>query len=937
MKVFLSYSHIDEPWRNVVVAYLNNLQSQGVITSWHERSISLNKAWLSEIDPYLQTAQLILLLVSPDFVSSDYCYSIEMKYALQRYKTRQARIIPIMVRPVDWEDTPFFKFPALPTAAKPITTWPNQQEAFLDLAQGIEAAARELDLNNPFSAFPDTTSADLDTLPIWHVPYQRNWFFTGRERILTYLYTMPVKDKAAASTLPQVISGLDGSGRTQVALEYAYRYRDNYTAVFWVHADSCELLASDFARIAALLNLPEKDKQNQDLVVDAVRRWLQTSPGWLLIFDNAADITMVRDFLPTGGRGHILMTTRTAVAPALALNVEIQKMGPADEALLLLRRAKIIPADAPLGTASRADRLKVEEISVALHGLPFALDLAGAYIGEVQCSLTSYLDLYKLERVRILKQRAKPVPDYLEAAATALAISLGRVDPCAAELLCFCAFLSADGIPEEVLTAGASKFGTTLQAIVTDWFELNKTIRELRRYSLVQRNRDDAMLTLHPLLQTVLRERMDGEIQHEWAKRAVQAVEQVLPDVEPTTWQHCQRYLPSMQSCVTLIEQWQMEFPEAASLLEQAGNYLQLRVQYAQAELLLLQALTIREKLLGAEHPDVVTFLNNLALFYEKQGKYTQAESYFQRVLTIREKALEPDTLDVAQCLNNLALIYRDQGKYTEAELFFQRALKIRNQRLGPDHPEVATVLSNLGTLYRMLGKDMRAVPLFQRSLAIRERTLGSDHADVARSCSELAGLYRTQGKYSLAEPLYQRALAINDRVLEPGHPDLATTLNNLALLYHEAGKYSLAGPFYLQALASYEQSLGLEHPYVASCLGNLALLYNDQGLYEQVEQLYQRSLAIREKVLGPEHFHVAVSLNNLAMFYTARGKYAKAKVLFEKALAIGEQTLGPHHLDLAQFLENYATLLQKTRETAKAAQVKARVEAIRAKHVQKK
>jgi hypothetical protein len=147
LNVFLSYVYKDEPLRDELVMHLNNLRWQGVIADWHERNIDLGKEWLREIDPHLDTAQIILLLVSPDFVNSDYCYSVEIKRALQRHEAGQACIVPIILRPVDWEDTPFAGLPALPTYGKPVTTWFSLQEALLDVARGIEAVAQQSNLN----------------------------------------------------------------------------------------------------------------------------------------------------------------------------------------------------------------------------------------------------------------------------------------------------------------------------------------------------------------------------------------------------------------------------------------------------------------------------------------------------------------------------------------------------------------------------------------------------------------------------------------------------------------------------------------------------------------------------------------------------------------------------------------------------------------------
>src|SRR6266700_1424162 len=867
MNVFLSYAYKDEPWRDELAAYLSNLRWQGIISDWHERNIGLGREWSREIDPDLDTAQIILLLVSPDFVHSEYCYSLEMKHALQKHAARQARVIPIMLRPIiDWEDTPFTGLPTLPTYGTPVTTWPDRQEALLNVVKGIEAAAREPGAD----AFPSLTAATDTTLahpgtPLWNVPYPHGPFFTGCEHILRYLHDMPVINKAMASTQPQVISGLDGSGKTQIAVEYAYRYRDEYTAVLWVNAASREILTSDFASIANLLDLPEKDQPNQNIAAKAAGQWLQTATGWLLIFDNVSAMNMVHDFLPSGARGHILMLSHTPVPRTFALNVGIQKMDPPDQALLLLRRAGIIPPDAPLAAAAAANRLKAGEIAAALHGLPLALELAGAYISEAQCGLASYLNLYKLEKVTALKQQAQPMPDYLEAVASALALSfkiVERTNPAAAELLRLCAFLHPDAIPGDIFTGGACKLSSILQPVVTDWFELQKVIRELRRYSLVQRHLNHSTLTLHRLLQAALRDRMDSEIQRQWARRTVQAVEQALPCAGSATWQRLQSYFPHMQICTALIEQWNMDFPEAARLLEQTGDYLQGHVQYEQAEPLLQRALTIREKLLGSDHPDLATSLNNLALFYEKQGKYAQAEAFFQRTLAMRKKLL------------------------------------------GPDHPGVATVLNNLATLYRVQGKYAQAETLFQRALEIRQRTLGVDHPDVAQSYNALAGLYRAQGKYAQAEPFYQRALAIYEQLLGPEHPYVASCLSNLALFYNDQGLYNQVEPLYQRALAICEKVLGSDHPQVAISLNNLATFYTAQGKYTKARPLFERALAIAERTLGPYHPDLAQLLENYATLLQKVKETSKAVGMKARANAIRTRYIQENPRSQGTFLQ---------------------------------
>jgi hypothetical protein len=139
----MSYAHRDERLREELDKHLSPLRRSAFIDSWHDRKIIPGADLDAEIDHQLASADLVLLLISPDFINSDYCYRKEMRVALRRHAKGLTRVIPIILRPVDWAGTPVGRLLAAPKDAKPVTTWHRRDDAFLDIAKSIRQAAEE--------------------------------------------------------------------------------------------------------------------------------------------------------------------------------------------------------------------------------------------------------------------------------------------------------------------------------------------------------------------------------------------------------------------------------------------------------------------------------------------------------------------------------------------------------------------------------------------------------------------------------------------------------------------------------------------------------------------------------------------------------------------------------------------------------------------------
>jgi hypothetical protein len=143
LRVFISYSHRDERHRRNLDVHLSGLRRQNLIADWHDRKIDPGDDWASEIDQALNQSNVVLCLVSPDFLASDYCYGIEMTEALRRHDRREALVVPIVVRPTDWHHTPLARLQALPSEARPVTMWPNRDKAWLNVVHGLRQALQQ--------------------------------------------------------------------------------------------------------------------------------------------------------------------------------------------------------------------------------------------------------------------------------------------------------------------------------------------------------------------------------------------------------------------------------------------------------------------------------------------------------------------------------------------------------------------------------------------------------------------------------------------------------------------------------------------------------------------------------------------------------------------------------------------------------------------------
>ena len=526
---------------------------------------------------------------------------------------------------------------------------------------------------------------------------------------------------------PRVVAlcGLGGAGKTSVAIEYAHRQLAAGLGLVWQFAaEDATTQAAQFGELATLLGA--RDVVAGGDAVAAVHAVLAARPGgWLLIFDNATDMSSVAKVLPPGGDGQVLITSQSPYWPA-GQDLDVPVLSTEVAAEFLLAR-----------TASR-DGQSARALAAELGGLPLALEQAAAYTLATGQDLATYLTLYQQRQADMLARGQ--VAGYDKRVTTTWALAFTQLQeraPAAAGLLRLLACCAAEAIPYRLLLQSVSgrpelpaEEAAVLAPLLTDPLAADDAIVALRGYSLTSPPAD-GMVSVHRLVQALTRAQLTDADAATWQQAAAALITAALP-ADPQLSANWPAY-------ALLLPHARATLPLTSVPLYQVAQYLGYSGSYTAARDLLHQILDADQRELGAEHPATLTARGNVAYWTGVAGDAAAARDQYAALLPLRERvsgAEHPATLTARA---NVAYWTGDAGDAAAARDQYAALLPIREQVLGAKHPETLNARANLARWTGAAGDAAAARDQYAALLPTRERVSGAEHPATLTDRSNLA------------------------------------------------------------------------------------------------------------------------------------------------------------------------------------------------------
>jgi tetratricopeptide (TPR) repeat protein len=812
------------------------LKRNKVIREWHDRRIIAGQEWDGQIDKHLESADVILLLVSPDFLASDYCYDMEVKRAMERHDTGEARVIPIILRYCDgWQSAPFGKLQALPKNARPVKDWPDRDKAFADVAAGIRRAVEELRTSDGVT-LQDTESEKQNPATSAAIPLPPVFgFVKRRDEQGQDIVERLKKELAPGRSQPVTLSGPGGIGKTTLAAEAARELRESYKGrIVWSSADG----RADFTllvlldEVATQLGQPGLRTLASGAKEEQVRALVADSPT-LVVLDNYETVAgeeqkRIEAWFRTA-RCSALFTSRPKVGGTAFVPVSAMSREEADE---FLERLAGQTQDPQMFT--REVRERVYDTAEAN---PHVMQWVVGQIDEARVPDTVFEELAEGEgdAAERIFTRSFNLPQLGDDGRDAL-LTLSLFAPSASR----------------GALAQVAGFGD-------DWDKrLDEAVRNLHALWLVKGLDGYRRLTVEGLTRSMAAARLSRDPRaDEFRRRFVTyflryAEERKMPTPEnyDALEEDKDNLLGAAEAAFT-FEDWDSVTRMAYALARSVGGMLRVRGYWSEAVKLGEQALQAARSL--QDEASVAGFSRNLATMYQNRGEHAEARRLYGESLEI-EKRLGNQS-GVALTSWGLGNISLDQGCLDDARELFQEALE--TFRGSGDQASTAGILHQLGWLAQSEGELEEARRLYNESLEIKKRLGNQD--GVANTLHQLGWLAQSEGELEEARRLYNESLEIEKRL--GNQSGVAISLHQLGWLAQDQGELEEARCLYNESL-EIKKRLGNQSG-VAVTLHQLGRLAEDKGDKVEAAQLFREALSIFERLGSP---NAEITRRGLAM-----------------------------------------------------------------------
>ncbi|WP_037574829.1 FxSxx-COOH system tetratricopeptide repeat protein [Phaeacidiphilus oryzae] len=734
---------------------------------------------------------------------------------------------------------------------------------------------------------------------VWRVP-TRNPGFTGREELLDRIRTALAGGSEPGGAAPCVLCGLGGVGKTQAALEYAHRFRADYDAVWWVSAEDTGLLAHHLAGLGGDLGLPADG--DVGALAGAVREALRRGEPyrrWLLILDNAEQPGLIAPYLPAGG-GHVLITSRDRADWDAAARIDVDVFS-REESTGMLRREN-----------PELSEYDAARIAKELGDLPLAVRHAAAWLRNTGESADTYLDKLDVQVGGMAVSDPEGSEDRSMAAAWLLTWNrIGEEMPAAGELLLLLAFLGPDPVPAWL--ARSDRMRQRLLRYDPQLGEpdmVGKVFREISKYEGVRMDGLGGGITMHRLVQAVLRRQVEPERWPEFraAVHGVLAAANPRNPDQPGTWVRYSALLPHLWP--TRAER--SADPEVRQWIADTVRYLWRRGDHRAVRDAAERILAEWQPRFGPDDRLVLMIRNQLANALRAGGELEEAHRIDADVLRRCRDTLGEHHLDTLTAAGSLAASLRAAGRYGEARHFDRSAFDTSREVFGEDHPRTLMLASNLALSRFLLGEYYSARDLDRETRDRMVAVFGADHPSTLLSARNYARDLHETGEAEAAVRLLQTTLRAFRSGLGESHDDTLRTAKVLATALRKTGRYESSEALSRETLAQYRAVRGEHHPETLACACNLACDLAALGHPREARALARETAAACAGTTGRDHPLTRGCITNLAVYQRLCGEPEAAARLTAELLPGYRAELGGNHpITLACAVDHAANLAE--------------------------